>query len=492
MIGFRVDANEHIASGHLMRCIAIAEACRQQGEEVLFLLAEKKETNRLEMRNLPYRILCSQWNALEEEEELLKQIVTEEKLDWLVVDSYQATAGYLKRLNEIIPVLYIDDMVSETYEVSAVLHYLEFPGEYAYKEKYLNSHTTVLSGLNYVPLREEFSAREECSESKSILITTGGTDPYNITGQLLMQLTELEVFSEYAFHVIVGSMNTYKKHLYDLAQQDNRIQLHENITNMSEYMKKSRFAVSAGGTTLFELCACGTPTVCFSFADNQEKLVENMEKHNIMQFAGDARREPKLIEKICDALVTYAENKESTWGYKTRMRSLVDGEGAHRIAAYLRRSREHAAKEITWNLREATKQDAKLLFDWKNDKLCVQTSLTGRAVSWEEHIVWYTSVLEANNTQIYILEVDGTPAAQIRIVPRDGYGEISYSVAEDYRGKGLGTRILLLAEQEAIKNNYKELRGEVQRFNIASRKAFLRCGYTENVKEDILIYSKKI
>ena len=67
MIIFRADANETVATGHLMRCMTIADACREKGMECEFWLAEDKETERLRQAGFSYRILGSQWDDLEKE-----------------------------------------------------------------------------------------------------------------------------------------------------------------------------------------------------------------------------------------------------------------------------------------------------------------------------------------------------------------------------------------------------------------------------------------
>lgn len=150
MIGFRVDANEQIATGHLMRCMAIAKGFQRRGEEVVFFLAEEKETERLEAQNLPYVVLHSQWNDLAQELPVLEKKLKEHGVTRLIVDSY--------------------------------------------------------------------------------------------------------------------------------------------------------LAVSAGGTTLYELCACKVPTISFSFADNQEGFTEEMGEQGILFYAGDARKEESLIEIIYNKL----------------------------------------------------------------------------------------------------------------------------------------------------------------------------------------------
>ncbi len=267
MIGFRVDANEEIATGHLMRCIAIAKACRKQGQDCIFFLAEEKETGRLLEAGFPYRVLNTDYRKPEQELPRLLNLIKEEELSWLAVDSYQVSAAYLVKVQKAVPVLYIDDMREDFYPVSAVLQYI--PGMSDGRERYESAGISVLRGFSYAPLREEFIATKEKKREKSILITTGGTDTYNAAGKVLEFCLGRQELSGYTFHVIVGSMNTHAGELGQLAEKNPQVLLHRNISNISDFMSRCEAAVSAGGTTLLELCACRTPTVCFAFADNQ-------------------------------------------------------------------------------------------------------------------------------------------------------------------------------------------------------------------------------
>ena len=124
MIVFRVDANEQVATGHLMRTLSIASACRKRGLTCEFWLAEEKETERIAKAGFPYRILETRWDALEDELPVMKQRLQAQPVDWLVVDSYCATVRYLAELNRMVPVFYVDDFRREHYEVSALLQYI--------------------------------------------------------------------------------------------------------------------------------------------------------------------------------------------------------------------------------------------------------------------------------------------------------------------------------------------------------------------------------
>lgn len=335
MIGFRVDANETVATGHLMRCIAMAEACRKRGVRCMFYMAEEKEAERLRQRGFPYRVLGTAWNRMEEELPMLRRLLEEERPDWLVVDSYQATGTYLAGLRELVPVLYVDDMREQVYPVAAVLWYIPCENGGCIRQQYDRENTVCLEGFSYVPLREEFQRYHEIKREMSILITTGGTDTYNVAGKVLQYCCGRKEFAPYGFHVIVGSMNRNENKLMELAQTYTTIHLHKNISNIGEYMQKCEIAVSAGGTTLLELCACRTPAVCFTFADNQRGFAHAMERSGLLRYAGDARDDDAIAEQICKHLLFFIEDAEQKATYAARMGRLVDGKGAERIADFL-------------------------------------------------------------------------------------------------------------------------------------------------------------
>lgn len=335
MIGFRVDANENVATGHMMRCIAIATECRRRGIDCIFILAENKETQRLTEYGFSYRILDSKWDDMDGEEDKLITLIRELKLDRLVIDSYQATASYLASINVVVPVMYIDDMSEEEYSVDAILHYSQWAEDNTYQKKYSATDVSLLVGMQYVPLREEFrKSNVSRHREDSILITTGGTDTYNVTYKVLCELQNRQEFSDYKFEVIIGSLNQNKEILHELQKTDKRITLHQNIKNMDEFMRKCRFAVSAGGTTLYELCACGIPTVCFSFADNQQGFTYEMGVHQIMRYAGDAREHADIAVLIVDELIVFYSDRDKTVQYSQRMKDLVDGRGTRRIVDF--------------------------------------------------------------------------------------------------------------------------------------------------------------
>jgi UDP-2,4-diacetamido-2,4,6-trideoxy-beta-L-altropyranose hydrolase len=331
IVGFRVDANENIASGHMVRCITLAKELVKRGCEVVFYLAQDKETWRLSDNGFNYEILNSDWRNLNDEINVMAEIIQKGSLDWLVVDSYQVDNEYLSLMNKYCKIAYIDDMAVEKYDVSAVIHYGLIDTEYALK--YDKTDTICITGPEYIPLREEFSDRlDDSDRGKSILITTGGIDTFNVTLDVLKYLVNDRIFDEYSFYAVVGSMNSYEDQIRAFAKANTRVNVLKNISNISYYMRKCDMAVSAGGTTLYELCACNTPTVCFSFADNQFEFAKRMEKDGLMLCAGDPRFDDNIGKRIVSCLEYVYNDVKLKKSCIDKMRELVDGKGAWRIA----------------------------------------------------------------------------------------------------------------------------------------------------------------
>ena len=124
----------------------------------------------------------------------------------------------------------------------------------------------------------------------------------------------------------------YKEELRKMASENKAINLYESVSDMADIMKKADLAVSAGGTTLYELCAIGVPTVVFSMADNQMEFVKAFDKAGAVKYAGDVRTDKRLVEKIVTWGTAVVENK----GFRKRMsdkaKGIIDGNGAKRIA----------------------------------------------------------------------------------------------------------------------------------------------------------------
>ncbi|MEE0396797.1 MAG: UDP-2,4-diacetamido-2,4,6-trideoxy-beta-L-altropyranose hydrolase [Lachnospiraceae bacterium] len=348
MVVIRADANSKIGMGHVMRCLSVADALLKRGEEVLFVTADDTPVPLLTKKGIPYRVLHTDyadmeaelpklWNALSElpQGPGVPEAALPQRNTFILVDSYYVTEKYLAALKKRITTIYMDDIYAFSYPVDMLINYNIYGEEMGYEKDAAFADTKLLLGANYVPLREEFLAGEQqrTAANCGILITTGGSDSFNLAGQLLMEAMKYDALKEKEYHVVSGSLNLHIGELQALAQKHENIHIHCNVTNMAELMAESEIALSAGGSTLYELCAMGVPVIAFSFAENQERLVQTFVKRGIAQYGGNYRTDGnKMIQNTIAGLETLLEDENLRTEYRKKARALVDGKGADRIA----------------------------------------------------------------------------------------------------------------------------------------------------------------
>ena len=331
MIAIRVDGNPQIATGHVMRCLAIANELKKSGQTPLFIVADDNSEHLLQLSGYPIVNLHTQWNNLDSEISQITTVLRQHKITKIIVDTYFVTETYLSALEEICPVIYIDDLNLFRYPVSVVVNYNIYAFDIPYQEIYHGTKTKLLLGPQYAPLLEEFQNIEPCIRDavRKILITVGGSDRYNIAGKILREITVDERFSGIEFHVVAGRLNPHIADLRELAEVNPLIHIHQNVTEMAKLMQSCDLAVTAGGSTMYELCACGVPSVCFSWADNQLMSVKVFSEKGLIPSAGDMREdEVKCIWRIVDCLNKYLQDSSLRRGKSSGMRSVTDGRGA--------------------------------------------------------------------------------------------------------------------------------------------------------------------
>ncbi len=338
MIWIRADGGREIGMGHIMRCLSVADALERLGEPSCFLVADNSAVPILESRKQEYRILGSSYLRPEEELDTLIPVLKEENQSVLLVDSYYVTAEYLRRVGEYIPICYMDDTGICGMPADIQINYNIFAEQSLYRRETSFQEREYLLGTEYAPLRREFEqvSYQIRDRAERVLITTGGSDKYDLAGKILEYVLHFPGTEDMEYCVISGAYNRYLTHLRDLEKNNVKVQVYSDVLNMLELMQSCDIAVTAGGTTMYELCAAGVPIVCFSFVDNQQKIVEGFRRHEIVCYGGDYLRQgEKLIKEVADCIVLLRNDAQLRRTYSLRQRSLVDGQGAMRIALRL-------------------------------------------------------------------------------------------------------------------------------------------------------------
>lgn len=338
LVYIRTDGNETIATGHLMRCLSIARALKKRGAMVAFLVSDDTSASILQKmyspdelndHSFPILELRTDYRSLDREIQAMQGILSSHNVACLLVDSYFVTPEYLDILHQICKVAYLDDLQSFDYPVSLVFNY-----DFCVDNSFYTKAELVLTGTAYTPLREQFAGQPYhiWEQVKDLFLSTGGTDPFNIAGGMLKRLCAADEWKDVSFHVLTGPMHVHRAELAEMAETDSRIILHEQVSDMASLMASCDLAFSAGGTTLYELCAVGVPSVSFSMADNQIPGVKAFADADLIPWAGDIRDNEAFYEDAIGALTSLLQNPDARKEQSDRMRMAIDGAGARRIA----------------------------------------------------------------------------------------------------------------------------------------------------------------
>lgn len=142
-------------------------------------------------------------------------------------------------------------------------------------------------------------------------------------------------------------------------------------------------------------------------------------------------------------------------------------------------------------LRPAMFADCDLLFQWANDSDVRINSFHSEPIEYHTHVQWFQSKLNSTDCDMYLYVCKQTAVGQIRLDYRNGKGQISYSIAKEYRGQGYGKKMLFMIEKE-VEKKVQYLTAFVKKENQASQLVFERLGYVRADQEDIIFYQKKL
>lgn len=308
---FRVDASIEIGTGHVMRCITLAEALRGQGVDCRFICREHPGNliQLIRHRGFDVHKLCTQTSfyrqslkqyALDEkalahanwlvvnwqvDAEQTKEVIVDMVVDWLIVDHYALDIRWETALKpHYHKLMVIDDLADRPHGCELLLdqnigrkakHYLGL----------VSANCKILTGPQYALLRPEFSqirqyslSRRTTPQLKRLLIVMGGVDKNNVTGQVLAALVGSVLPTDCRITVVMGPNAPWLKNVREQTEQMPWIiEVLVGIDNMAHVMAESDLAVGASGSTSWERCCLGLPTINVAVANNQEFIASSLE-----------------------------------------------------------------------------------------------------------------------------------------------------------------------------------------------------------------------
>ena len=443
-----------MGTGHVMRCLALAQAWQEIGGRAVFAMAET--TPAIRQRLLGER--CEADTVLGPSgtiEDAQQTIAHARQLEsrWIVVDGYQFGADYQRALKDAgFKILFLDDYGhARHYCADLVLNQNVGFGAELYWDR--EPQTQLLLGPRYCLLRREFAAwrtwkREIPPTCRRLLVTMGGSDPENLTLRVLQALANLGGLEEdLEVTVATGGSNPHLSVLEDaVAQSSLKITMLKDVANMAEPMAAADVAVSAAGSTCWEICLLGLPALLVDVAANQTALAKELDRKGCAIHVGNQKVSSTMIAEQLRRLCQSREVRESL---SHRARQLVDSDGAKRVVSALRGVEG-------WRLRRARSDDQRTLWEWANDPDVRAASFSSDPIPWETHVAWFAEKFDQGRSLTLIAEDEqGVPFGQIRFDFRsDGDAELNISLARDNRQKGLGVRVIEAGVRELFASTH--------------------------------------
>ncbi|MFV0437381.1 MAG: UDP-2,4-diacetamido-2,4,6-trideoxy-beta-L-altropyranose hydrolase [Desulfopila sp.] len=301
-IVFRTDASLQIGSGHVMRCLTLADVMRQSGAASFFICREHPGHLIELIRERGYRVEVlpldlerqgmegkpeldhAPWLGTTQEEDAkrCRNILQEKGPDWLIVDHYGLDFRWEESLKPFCRrLMAIDDLADRTHCCDLLLD--QNLGRLAASyERLVPQECTVLVGPRYALLRPEFAELREYSLSRrkqprlrSLLITMGGVDQYDTTSLVLEGLKGCSLPDDLRIQVVMGAKAPWLAHVRSIAAEMPRsTQVLVNISDMAQRMADCDLVIGAAGSTSWERCCLGVPTLMITLADNQKEVAK--------------------------------------------------------------------------------------------------------------------------------------------------------------------------------------------------------------------------
>lgn len=482
----RADGNSTIGAGHLMRCLALGQAWQEEGETPHFAVATVTPAlaERLRAEGMPMTHLANLPGSAQDAAQTLA-LARQLNAKWVVVDGYHFDADFQWALKQAgLRLLMVDDYGhAGHYYADMVLN----QNIYAQPSLYPSHEpdTRLLLGPEYALLRHEFWSwrgwrREVAPVARKVLVTLGGSDPDNVTLKVIQALQKIEM-KELEARVVVGPANPHLVALQQAVEQSpGQIQLLTEVLNMPELMAWADIAISAGGSTCWELAFMGLPNLILSLTDNQRWIAEGLNDAGNSVYLGHAAdiTPTMLYQAIIELAVAPERRAVST----QHGQELIDGYGASRVVRQI--------EGYGLSLRTAQMDDCSLIWEWGNDPIIRSASFSSEPIPWDQHVTWFTNKLSDPQTLYYIaLTADNKPIGQIRYQLEKEEAVVSVSLAPGQRSKGYGYRIIRLASQRVFNDTAVNLiHAYVKQDNAASIRAFTKAGFIKNDRVEIQEY----
>jgi len=465
-LNIRVDSSDQIGSGHVYRCMAIAEEAKRFGIEVRFLYSKSSGLSTSDIVGESFECVllpvshgsnqvsksqeCSNVGPDEEEDAnaVLKTLSTD-YLECILVDHYSLQFDWFQRISastNVHRVLFIGDDTESSDLMEQVNLGFPTPNNLSNAISSLGRATNGLSVGSYIPISQTVrKARKSAAMAKevqgdqpirNILVFLGNSNVDQYLEKIRKAVEGLESETPLNFSVLKQSTVPHSRQKNQYGKSIKQV----NFSTQEDYVKfmlSQDLVIGAGGTASLERLFLAVPQIVFTIADNQLLNAKSLSAWGVLDWAGDLRHlDVPQITKILNGLNL---NRFRLRQIAETGRLFVDGWGARRIVQKLLSPKSEGLR-----LRPLARDDDSLLFGWANELEGRRMSQTRRVISPDEHLEWFKiSIRKPEDVGTYILEDSHGPIGQVRFERKEKNSfMLSYFLDSSVRGLGLSKKLV--------------------------------------------------
>ena len=490
-VAVRADSGTEIGVGHIMRSLSLIDQLADQfaAIDVLFICRSHSAhlAKMIEERGYSVKLLKVNRQLLMSEALHLHKRWVGETLsvdaqqtadailerwgtpaDWIILDHYgidleweEKIAKYVKRI------MVIDDLADRRHHCDLLLDQTYGEPKDRYDEL-IPIGAKALIGARYALLRKEFDFNIEeirkdrsARNPKNLLISLGGGDPENFTGQVLDAIHGWRAcFGKIT--VVLGHANPNYQFLRRKAYSLN-VEILQGVDNIAEIILSHDLAIGASGISTWERCALGMPTVAIQTADNQKVLLSRLNKT-----AAISKLDPPIDRVSLEScLRPFLDVRENYIDAINKCFEICDSKGAHRVVAQL--------LNLSIQLKRAESKDCEIIFSLQSCPGVRKFFRNPEVPNYQEHLRWFEQVLQDSRKQLFLIECVEEAVGVLRL---DNLNENEYEISilldPKYQGLGFASRALTIIKERL---QGVTLRACVHQANRASQVLFKRLGF---------------
>lgn len=485
---FRADASLAIGGGHVMRCLTLAEELNSRGAEIAFACAHITDTLAMRIREKGYALhlleqtyepgVCAEGapplSREAQQQDARRTADAAGIADWVIVDHYRLDANWLECFGQGVSRLVIDDLANRPQQCEILVDQTlgRTAAEYG---ALVPDHCRVLAGSQYALLRREFLDRRAASLAERepetsigrVLISLGLGDAGGVSAAALEAVESTNLPLE--IDLIIGSGATRLTDLQAKAATDPKVHLHVDTRNMADLMTRCDIAIGAAGSTSWERCCLGLPTIALILAENQRLVAENLERAGAIIIADG-------VEAITPILESLSADRGKRFSLSAAAAAITEGLGSRIIADHVY-GLAQTPSEI--RVRRAQPDDSRLAWLWRNDPATRMASQSTEPIIWPDHRRWWQEKLLSTDCELLMAELDLAPVGIIRFDRKsEGVFEVSINLSPSRRGSGLGEPVLHQACSTFLDENPgARLIATIRSNNLPSQHIFERLGF---------------